>query len=87
MDTVEIDWDDHPLLKELDEFISTSFSKQAGDYLIESGYKRCICIQDVKITMRHIAEDMIQLYNELLDKIEYLPDDTQSTYLFDEDEI
>jgi len=82
----EIDWSEHPLLRELDKQISINFSKGEEERLIDKGYVHSCCISDVKTQMINAIEERIEAYNNLLEMVEELPDDETSIY-FVEDEV
>ena len=82
----EIDWNEHYLLKELDEEISQNFSREEEARLMDKGYVHSCCISDVKYQMKRAIEERIDAYNNLLELVEELPDDEDPTYYVDDDE-
>jgi len=82
----EIDWTEHPKLREMDKFVADTFGRDMNrDYA--SVYNKSKCVQDVKTSALNWIEDRLDEFEQLKKLVEALPDDglDKQTYFMDED--
>lgn len=81
---IEIDWSEHPEIETLEDWIRKEFSwDQQKSYA--GSFDNCHCIDDYKTAAKRWAEDQIELLQELIKKIDALPEGKESVIEIDEE--